>query len=126
MFLWLRRLALHFIINFAALYAAAHFLTGIEIAAEGAQIWEALAIASLVFSVVNTMLKPILSFFSVPFIILTLGLFMLVINGLMLELTAFLVPDFIIESFTAALKGALLITLVHYSAHWLMRETFKA
>ncbi|MCX6807996.1 MAG: phage holin family protein, partial [Patescibacteria group bacterium] len=65
------------------------------------------------------------SFFSVPFIILTLGLFMFVINAVMLELTDFLITDFVADGFGAAFKGALFITIIHYAAQWLMRETLE-
>ncbi len=125
MFTWLRRIFIHFLINFAALYAAAKFVEGITITAAGDDIWRALALASIVFGVVNVLLRPLLAFFSLPFIVLTLGLFMFVLNGLMLYLTAWLVADYHIENFTAAVWGALLVTVIHWCSTWLVSETLK-
>lgn len=69
-------------------------------------------IAALIWGIVNTLIRPILSFFTIPLQILSLGIFTLVINALMLSLTAFLVPGFQILSFSAAFWGAIILSLI--------------
>ena len=55
--------------------------------------------AVVVLSFLNAIVRPVLYFFSIPFIILTLGLFMVVVNGFLLQLVAWLVKDFVVEGF---------------------------
>lgn len=75
-----------------------------------------LAVVSLIIWGVSLIVKPIVTLLSLPFIILTLGLFMLVVNALMLKLSAFIATEigmgFTVEGFWTALGGALVITLV--------------
>lgn len=73
----------------------------------------ALAVAALVLVVLNAVLKPILSLLALPFIILTLGLFFLVINAALLRLTAALVPGFHVDTWLAAFLGSLVVSLIH-------------
>ena len=69
-------------------------------------------IAALVLGLVNTLVRPILSFFTIPLQLLTLGLFTLVINGAMLALTSTLVPGFTISSFSSAFIGSLVLSII--------------
>ena len=69
-------------------------------------------IAALVWGLVNTLVRPIFSFFTFPLQLLTLGLFTLVINGAMLALTSTLVPGFTISSFSSAFMGALVLSII--------------
>jgi putative membrane protein len=73
----------------------------------------ALAVAALVLALLNAVLKPILALLSLPFIILTLGLFFLLINAALLKLTAWLVPGFDVATWLDAFLGGLIISLVH-------------
>jgi putative membrane protein len=73
----------------------------------------ALALAALVLALLNAVLKPLLALLTLPFIILTLGLFYLFINAALLKLTAFLVPGFHVATWTDAFLGGLVISLVH-------------
>src|SRR5215207_4534127 len=102
------------LINAAALWVATQVVTGITYTGDGASL---LGVA-LVFGVLNVLIKPILFFLSFPFVILTLGLFTLVINAGMLLLTAAasgaLGLGFTVSGFEAALKGALVVTLVSF------------
>jgi putative membrane protein len=104
-------LLLRLLINAAALYAATRFVDGI--AFNGSPM--ALLGVALVFGVVNTMIKPIVAFFSLPAIILTLGLFLLVINAGMLMLTSALSRTlglgFTVRGFGAALVGSIVVSL---------------
>ena len=77
----------------------------------------ALAIVALVFSIINTFVAPVVKMLSLPFIILTLGLFLLVINALLLMLTDWVAGkldvSFYVESFGWAVLGAIVISIVN-------------
>lgn len=68
--------------------------------------------AAFVLSVFNLTLKPLLIIFTLPVTILSLGLFLLVINAILLGLTGWLVPGFHVAGFGSALIGALILSLV--------------
>ncbi|NTW51356.1 MAG: phage holin family protein [Chlorobiaceae bacterium] len=101
------RLLLYWIINATAVYVTAHVLPGISIKS-----FTAALVVALVLGLINTLLRPVLIFFSIPFLIVTLGLFMLVINALLLQLSAMLVDGFAVESFWWAMLGSLCISFV--------------
>jgi putative membrane protein len=69
-------------------------------------------IAALVLGILNAFVKPMLQLVSIPFILVTLGLFLIVINALLLRLTAWLVPGFHVAGFWPAAGGSLAISLV--------------
>jgi putative membrane protein len=77
-----------------------------------------LLLVSLILGVISSFVKPVVTFFSIPFIVLTLGLFLLVINALMLMLTAWIAGGlgigFHVEGFWNALWGSLVITFVNW------------
>lgn len=91
-----------------AVFLAASIIPGI-----GFESWGALFIASLVLGILNTVLKPILTLLSLPFIIFTLGLFLVVVNAATLGLTGWLVPGFSVHGFWSAIGGSLIISLVN-------------
>jgi putative membrane protein len=95
-------------VNALALAFAAWLLDGIEMSGDFADV----LLVALVFGLLNAILKPILLFFSIPLLILTLGLFALVVNALMLMLTARLVDDFAVSGFWSALLGSIVISIV--------------
>ena len=94
-------------INALGLILMTRFIPGLHLASFSTAIW-----AALVWGLVNTLVRPIFSFFTFPLQLLTLGLFTLVINGAMLALTAKLVPGFTIQSFSSAFIGALVLSLI--------------
>jgi putative membrane protein len=108
-----RRLAITWVFNTIALFVATWLLSGLSYGSD----WWALLIAGLVFTLVNFFLKPILAILSIPFIIVTLGIFYFLINVLMLYLTHWIVPQFTIASFWWAVLGAIIISFVN----WVMR-----
>lgn len=71
-----------------------------------------LVIAALVLGILNSILRPILFFLSIPLLIVTLGLFMLVINALLLYMVGGLVPGFHVASFGSAFLGSLVISII--------------
>ncbi|MDX1492846.1 MAG: phage holin family protein [Longimicrobiales bacterium] len=95
-------------VNALALAVAAWLIDGIQMTGG---FWDVLVVA-LVFGILNAILKPILLFLSLPFLIVTLGLFALVINALMLMITANLMDDFAVAGFWTAVLGSIVISLV--------------
>jgi len=107
-------LVFQILINAGALWVAELVVEGITFT----EAWWKLLLVGAVFSLVNTFLKPILRILTLPITILTLGLFLLVINAGMLLLTS-LVSDqlalgFHVADFWAALLGALVIAIVGF------------
>jgi len=100
----LERLAVRWAFNVAALFVAAWVLSGISYGND----WWSLLIAAIVFTLVNAFVKPILAILSIPFIIVTLGIFYFLINVLMLYITDWLVSDFQIDTFWWAVLGAII------------------
>lgn len=100
------------LINAAALWVATRVVTGISYTGE----WPLLFVVALVFGVLNVVVRPILILFSLPFVIVTLGLFLLVLNAALLLLTGVvsgaLGLGFQVEGFRAAFLGGLVVSLV--------------
>ena len=95
--------------NLLALMVAASIIKGIRIESLGMGI-----LAAGILGVVNAVIRPLVLLLTLPITILTLGLFTLVINAVMLQIVASLVPGFTIETFSAALVGALVVSLVSW------------
>lgn len=106
------QLLIRLLINAVALWCAARFIDGISYTGS----WQGLVGLSLVFGIVNSFIRPVLSFFSFPIQLITLGLFTLVLNALMLMLTAWVAVRFdiafAVRGFIAALLGSIVISLV--------------
>lgn len=105
-------LLLKIMINALSIGIAVKVINGITFTGE----WWKIIIVGAIFGLVNSFIKPIAKLFTFPFIILTLGLFTLVINALMLGLTAYLSDSlnlgFRVSGFWPAFKGALLVSIV--------------
>ncbi|MEO7965459.1 MAG: phage holin family protein [Gemmatimonadaceae bacterium] len=105
-------LLVRLLINAAALYAATRIVDGISFSGT----WQNLLLVALIFAVVNTAIKPILKLFSFPVILLTAGLFLIVINAAMLLLTstasARLDLGFHVAGFFPAFVGAMVVSAV--------------
>lgn len=71
-----------------------------------------LLVATLLLGILNTFLRPLLLLLSLPLVFITLGLFTLVINALLLYLVGWLVPSFVVDGFWAAFFGALVISVM--------------
>jgi putative membrane protein len=106
------QLLLRLFINAFALWCAARFIDGIDYTGSTT----GLLGLSLVFGVVNALIRPVLTLFSLPLLIITLGLFTFVLNGVLLLLTSSLAGSFGIPfrvaGFGAAMLGALLVSVV--------------
>jgi len=81
-----------------------------------------LAIAALILGLLNAIVRPILFLLTLPLTIVTLGLFLIVLNAVMLELTAWLVSGFRIDSFGWACVGALVLGLISLITSRIGRE----
>lgn len=90
-----------------AVLLASQIIPGIEIHSLAAGL-----VAVIVLSFLNALVRPLLYLLSAPFIVLTLGLFMVLINAFLLHLVAILVKGFSVEGFWPAIGGAVLISLV--------------
>ena len=95
------------IISMVSLALAARLIPGIHVAD-----WTTLALAALLLSVVNAVIKPIFVILTFPVTILTLGLFLLVVNAAMLGLVAWLLPGFAINGLVPAVLGWLVMAVV--------------
>ena len=95
--------------NLVALWVAAALLSGIDY--DG---FEVLVVASLVFSVVNIFVRPFVILFTLPLVILTLGIALFFINLLMLYLTSWIVDDFTIDSFGWAILATIIVWFVNF------------
>ena len=95
--------------NLLALVVAASLIDGIRIRSIGMGI-----LAAGILGVVNAVIRPAVMLLTLPITILTLGLFTLVVNALMLLLVAKLVPGLVIEGFRAAFWGGLIVSLVSW------------
>ena len=121
-FTQLRSVVLKWLITSLAIFAAIYLVPGIHFTGPG---WQ-LGIIAAIFSMVNLLLRPILMLITCPMIILTLGLFSVAINALMLILTAnvavYLGIEYSIDSFTTAFIGALVISFTSLILNMLAGE----
>jgi putative membrane protein len=112
---------LRLLITAASLWVATKFVTGISFTGDN---YAALLGVALLFGLVNVIVKPILSFFSFPVVLLTLGLFLFVINALMLMLTSYLSSrlgfGFHVSGFVPALIGSLVVSITAGILHFVL------
>jgi putative membrane protein len=111
------------LVNAAALWVAVYLLDGISYDGE----WYQWLILGAIFGIVNAIVKPILALLTLPITIVTLGLFYLVLNTIMLYLTSWLAGPiagpFTIASFIDGLLGAVIISVVATAVHFVIRRT---
>jgi putative membrane protein len=113
----MKRLLVHLIVSALLLLLVSQFVTGIHINGLGSAL-----LAALVLGVVNFLVRPILILITLPVTILTLGLFLIVVNALMLMLTSALVPGFQVANFLSALVAAVLLGLFNLVVSALMHR----
>ena len=103
----LRPIVMRVLVMGLAVFLAVTIVPGIESNSLGAGV-----AAVLVLTLLNTLIRPLLYLLAMPLIVVSLGLFMVVINALLLQLTAALVKGFTVTGFGASFWGALVISLV--------------
>jgi putative membrane protein len=106
-----KRMLLHIIVSWfvsaLALWIVARIIPGIELRGFG----EAL-IATIIIAVVNATIGPIVKIFAFPLTLITLGLFLLVINAFLLKLASLFTPGFAVRGFLAAILGSIVLTIL--------------
>ena len=93
------------------LWAAATIVPGVEITG-----WQALLVSALLLGIVNAVIRPIILILTLPLTVLTLGLFILVVNGISLAIVAWLVPGFHLAGLLSATFGACVVGLTSWFA----------
>ena len=111
----MRQLVLHWVLSALSLMIVAHVIPGFEVRGI---LWALLA--AVVIGLVNSTLGLFLKIVAFPLTLLTLGIFWLVINALMLQLASWLVPGFTVRSFWPAFFGAALLGLVNLLLNYLV------
>jgi putative membrane protein len=101
---------LRVLINAGAIYLAAAIVPGIEVDSALTALG-----AGLVLGLINAVVRPVLVVLTLPVTVLTLGLFLFVLNGLCLWLTALVVKGFVVQGFWPAVLGALLVSVVSWT-----------
>lgn len=99
---------LHLLLSAALLLIVSHLVSGFEVRSFGSAL-----LAALVLGLVNAVLRPIVVFLSFPITILTFGLFLLVVNALMLMVVGAVVPGVRLRGFGPAFWGALLLSILN-------------
>jgi putative membrane protein len=116
------RLLIRLLVNAAALWVATQIVTGVTYRGD---VLPFLGVA-LVFGVVNTLIRPILKFVTFPLILVTFGIFALIVNALMLWLTSSLAGKlglgFHVSGFWAAFWGALVVSIVGMLLNFFLRD----
>jgi putative membrane protein len=97
----------HWIISTVAIGVAAYLLPGAEVTLVGA------LVLALVLGLINMVIRPIILLLTLPLTIVTLGLFSLVVNALLIMLADFIVPDFSVNGFWTALLFSLIVSVVN-------------
>jgi putative membrane protein len=111
------RLVVRWLINAVSLLIVAYIVPGFELHG-----FVAALIAAIVFGLVNGTLGLILKVITFPLTILSFGLFLIVINAIMLKMAASVTPGFIVHTWTAAFLGAIVLILVSTFLHWLIKD----
>ncbi|MDD3607615.1 MAG: phage holin family protein [Candidatus Moranbacteria bacterium] len=107
---FLLRVTICILTNAVAIFVAVKLVDGINLQLTFSNLLK----AGLVLGLINASIKPIVKLFSLPFIILTFGLFTLVINTVLLLFASYLLPSFSIDGFWPALLGVIVISAVNY------------
>jgi putative membrane protein len=114
------KLLIKWILSAAALLAVAHFYSGVVVTS-----FVAALIAAFVIGLLNTIVRPILVVLTLPVTLITLGLFLFVINALMFYMASGLLDGFQVKGFTAALIGSVLYSVAGMVIDAALERVFK-
>jgi putative membrane protein len=109
------RMLLHWLLSAVALWIVSRLVPGFSVGGPVAAL-----IAAVVIGFVNATLGLFLKIITFPLTLLTLGLFWLIINAVVIKLAAVIVPGFHVETFAAAFWGAIVLSLVNMALKWLV------
>ena len=107
------RIVLAILFNAVALYATAVVVPGIRFTGD----WLNLVIAGAIFGIFNLVVRPVALLLSLPLLIVTLGLFYFVVNGLLLWLASFVLPGYAVDGLLPAILGGLVFAIVNWALH---------
>ena len=105
----MRRFVVRFLTTALGIALAAYFVPGIRI-----DTYTTLLFAAFLLGIVNAFVKPVLVILTLPVTIITLGLFLFIINAFMLALVAALLPGFVVETFGSALMGWIIVSITSW------------
>jgi putative membrane protein len=109
------RLVLTWLINAVALLAVPYLMHSVDVTSIGAAL-----VAALVLGLVNTLIRPVLLLLTLPVTLLSLGLFIFILNGFMFWLVAQWVDGFHVDSFLSAIGGAVLYSIISWALSTLL------
>ena len=112
------RLIIHVLSNAIGIWAAARLVHGIHFYGN----WKWLILAGAVLGFINFIIKPIVKLISLPLIWITLGLFTIVINVLLLNLASKIVTAFVIDTWTAAFWAVIVISFINFVTLSLIKD----
>jgi putative membrane protein len=101
----------------AGLWLASEIVPGVEINDGWSLVW-----AALILGIINAVIRPVIIILTLPLTVLTLGLFLLVINAGMLSLTAWLLDGMVVTSFWSALFGGIVVSIVGWLCTWFISD----
>lgn len=117
------------LINAGALYVAVLLVPGLEYSFEPEGAWLKFLVVAFIFGLVNTFVRPVLRILTFPITIMTLGIFLIVINALMLVLTGVISAELdlglTVDGFLAAFLGAIVVALVGFVLSMVIGTTRK-
>lgn len=114
----MEQLIVKLVVNAVAIWVATAVVPGVEVSGDGlGRTVLTLVVVGAIFAVVNTLVKPIVKLFSLPFYVLTLGLFAFIVNAFMLEIVSWLsgkldISFHIDDFFWSAIGAAIVVTFV--------------
>jgi putative membrane protein len=112
------RLVLTWLINAIALLAVPYLMHSVDVTSIGAAL-----VAALVLGLVNTLIRPVLLLLTLPVTLVSLGLFIFIVNGFMFWLVAQWVDGFHVDSFLSAVGGAVLYSVISWALSTLLLKT---
>lgn len=111
---------MHFVLKYlgtvAAVILTVYLVPGVFITGG----WQSVFLAAVVWSVLVTVIRPILSILTLPITVITFGLFSFVLNAFLFYAMAFIVPGFAVSGFTAALIGAFVLSVLTWLIHQIL------
>jgi putative membrane protein len=113
----MRAFLIRWLVTTIAVYITTKLISGIHVDSVGALVG-----AALLLGIINAFVRPILLLLSAPFILITMGVFIFVVNALLLRFVSWLIPPFHVDGFWSAFFGSIIISIVS----WILSSFFRA
>lgn len=111
------RLLVRWLVSAVSLFIVAYFVPGFVVRG-----FLAALLAAVVIGFINSTLGFVLKIVTLPLTFLTFGLFLIVINAILIKIAAALTPGFQVQTWTAAFEGSILLSIVSWLLHWIVGE----